>query len=200
MYKWCIAILIMADLGISSCGRFVAYKYDLGKKFSFENKKQFSDYVVKQTGFFADDIYYADKAGYYSLMNEMQNANREGILWGFYNGKQPYIKIDSSELAKLYCKQRIQDLAGAFFTDGKLPEPYLTDSAVIQSFHLKKLSDNSDLQWSDFSSKRMIMLQFATAYGKYYNDLYTNIASPEFDKTKSGKIIIVCLDPVYQLP
>ena len=200
MYKWVIVLLIIADLGITSCGRYAAHKYHLGKSFSFENKKEFSKYITKQTGFDANHVYYAERDGYFFLMNEIQKWKREGILWGFYAGNQSYVKMETEELEKLYCKQRIQKLASAFFINGKLPEPYLTDSTIVQSLNLKKLSDNSPLQWSGFSNKRMIMLQFATAYGSYYNDLFNNIASPEFDSTKSGNVMIICLDPVFKLP
>lgn len=200
MYKWFIILLIVADVSISSCGRYAAHKYHLGKSFSFENKNEFLKYAKKQTGFDENHIYYADRDGYFSMMNELQKLKREGVLWGFYAGNQTYVKMEPQELEKLYCKQRIQNLSSAFFINGKLPEPYLTDSTIIQSFKLKKLSDNSPLLWSNFSNKRMIILQFATAYGSYYNDLFNNIASPGFDASKSGNVIIICLDPVFQLP
>lgn len=200
MYKIIMAILIFTDFFISACGRFNLHKYEIGKSFSFENKGAFISYAEKQTSFQANNIYYASESGYANLVYELKNNTREGNLWGFYTGNQPYHLLDSSELKNLYCKNRIQNLVSDFFVNGKIPGPYLTDSVMIKSFQLKKLSNDDDLKWSDYSDKKLIVLQFATAYGSYYKDLFAKIASSKLKSGNSGKIIILCLDPVFQLP
>lgn len=200
MYKLIVLALIIADFLISSCGRYSMYKYHIGKSFSFQTKKEFVSYAEKQTGFNADNIYYASENGYINLVNEIEKYSREGNLWGFYTGNQTYHLMDSTELKNLYCKQNIQNLTSIFFSEGKLPGPYLTDSAIIESLHLKNLSNNRNLLWSDYSGKRLIILQYATAFGSYYKDLFTKIAATNLNETKSGNIIILCLDPVFQLP
>jgi hypothetical protein len=199
MFKKAALFLILTDFGLTSCQSYLTRKYELGKTHRFENKKQFADFIEKQTGIKADDIYYTDSIGYVNLMKSLQVKSKEGILWGFYGGDSLFDNRENENPDKLYCKKRIQDIISAFVGQSVLPVALMVNTNELLKFHLKNLKENSPFVLFDIQGKNRVILQYAAGFGTYYKDLFDDVRAIIQAHDDSTELALICLDPVFKL-
>ena len=199
MLKKATLLLILTDFCLSSCQNYLTRKYELGKPFSFENKKQFAEFIEKRTSISAENIYYADSIGYVNLIKSLQQKNREGILWGFY-GDGILIKNSEHEKSeKLYCKKRIQDIVFTFIDQSVFPEVLMADTASLLKFQLRNLKEHIPIVLLGNQKKNVVILQYATGFGTYYKDLFIDVQKIIQSHTANTQAVLICLDPVFKL-
>lgn len=182
-----------------SCTTILKKSFKVNRKFSFNSKSEYYNYLINKKGFPKEKILFLDSISYINFGQKALMVENLMIYFGsFLNDsvsikKSPFLKDNQACIGRM--KSEIEK---------NLSMVVYADSAVelkmnLSKFNLCYLYDKSKFSTVNNKKRLKIFLIYYYSFGTYYDKLYKEIEEACLNNIEKTDLFIISVDPVYAL-
>lgn len=191
--------ILISFFFLFSCTTILKKSFKVNRKFSFNSKSGYYNYLVNKKGFPKEQILFLDSISYINFGQKALMVENPMIYFGsFLNDsvsikKSPFLKDNQACIGRM--KSEIEK---------NLSMAVYADSAVelkmnLSEFNLCYLYDKSKFSTVNNKKRLKIFLIYYYSFGTFYDTLYKEIEEICLNNIEKTDLYIISVDPVYAL-
>ncbi len=186
-------------LFLFSCTSLIKKATKSGRKFSFNSKSDYYNYLIIKKEFSPNQIIFPDSSSYISFgQTVLMEEDIVIYLGSFLNDsvslkKSPLLKDNQACIGRMN-KEIAKNLS---LTD--YPDSIINTGINLSRYNFYYLEDHKKFTLSNTSNRLKIFLLYYYPFGIGYDKLYKEIQEACLKYKDKTELYIICIDPVYYL-
>lgn len=184
---------------LCSCSVLLKRIYKIDKKFSFETRNEYLQYIRKNGNLDINQVGYMDSLSYLKFGFEGLQNDSTVIYFGSFINDSVSIKKSVHLTDNQACYSRmfaeIQNVLALKNYDDSL----LKNNFNFLKYNIYSLAGNKRISFSGDNKKIRIVLLYSYSFGNYYNKFYNEVRQIQKENAGAVGLTIITMDPICYL-
>jgi len=183
----------------AGCKLIAKTTFHTGRTFVFKTKQGYEQHLANKKDLSSFEQLYVDSLFYVKVLSSISAPDASLVYQGCYLNDSVVIKTSNAFNQKKYCPGLIFTEINNLIVHHNLYDSSQQANLNLSRFVFRGLKDGRIFSIGHSSPNLKIVLTYSYAFGNYYDQLFAEIKALQQKNKQHLEVVLISIDPVYQL-